>query len=110
MSEAWNNICEFSDLVKNTGVCALHNGEQVAIFLDDENQIYAISNYDPCGNAYVLSRGIVADYKGKLTVASPLYKQHFDLTTGECLEEPESSVKAYQVRVEQDKVQLAVSA
>ena len=107
MSQSWTDICDFSDLVKNTGVCALHNGEQVAIFVDDESQVYAISNYDPCGNAYVLSRGLVADYKGKLTVASPLYKQHFDLTTGECLEEPENSIKTYPVRVESGKIQLA---
>ncbi|WP_149865481.1 nitrite reductase small subunit NirD [Catenovulum maritimum] len=106
MSQVWNDICDLSDLVKNTGVCALHNGEQVAVFLDDESNVYAISNYDPCGNAYVLSRGLIADFKGKLTVASPLYKQHFDLTTGECIEEPENSVKAYPVRVEAGKVQL----
>ncbi|MER2490720.1 nitrite reductase small subunit NirD [Catenovulum sediminis] len=107
MSQDWKDICNFSDLVKNTGVCALHNNEQVAIFVDDENHVYAISNYDPCGNAYVLSRGLIADCKGRLTVASPLYKQHFDLQTGECLEEPENSVKAYPVRVENGKVQLS---
>ena len=106
MSE-WKDICKFSDLAANTGVCALHNNEQVAIFrIGKEQKVYAISNYDPIGKANVLSRGIVGDIKGKLVVASPLYKQHFCLETGECLEEPENSVKAYAIRVEGDVVQL----
>ncbi|EWH11986.1 nitrite reductase NADPH [Catenovulum agarivorans DS-2] len=106
MSE-WKDICKLTDLAANTGVCALHNGEQVAIFLDGKEQkVHAISNFDPIGKANVLSRGIIGDIKGRLVVASPLYKQHFCLETGECLEEPENSVKAYQVRVEGDVVQL----
>lgn len=104
----WTNICKFDDLIPNTGVCALHGGEQVAIFLEkSEQKVYAISNYDPIGKANVLSRGIVAELKGTFTVASPLYKQHFALATGECLEEPEHSVKSYEVRVVDGEVQLA---
>ena len=105
---SWTTVCKLNDLVPNTGVCALHCGEQIAIFLEkSEQKVYAISNYDPIGEAYVLSRGIVAEIGGTFTVASPLYKQHFALATGECLEEPEHSVKSYQVRVEGDEVQLA---
>jgi len=101
-------ICSRSDLVENSGVCALINEEQVAIFYipDSEQQVFAISNWDPIGKANVLSRGIVGDLEGKIVVASPLYKQHFDLNSGECLEE-EESVKTYDVRLEDDKVLLA---
>lgn len=110
MSQVWSDICDFSDLVADTGVCALHNGEQVAIFLDGKaQQVYAIANYDPIGKANVLSRGLIGDIKGRLVVASPLYKQHFELSTGECLEDPENSIKVFPVRVEAGKVQLAVS-
>jgi len=59
--------------------------------------LYALNNWDPLGKASVLSRGIVGDLQGRMVVASPLYKQHFDLTTGQCLEEPEISVKTYGV-------------
>jgi nitrite reductase (NADH) small subunit len=105
---SWTTVCKLSDLVANTGVCALHCGEQVAIFLEkSEQKVYAISNFDPIGKANVLSRGIIADVKGVFTVASPLYKQHFALATGECLEEPENSVTSYDVRVENGEVQLA---
>jgi nitrite reductase (NADH) small subunit len=37
-------------------------------------------------------------------VASPIYKQHFDLQTGECLEAPQHSVASYPVRVEDGRV------
>ncbi len=72
----------------------MHEGEQVAIFLESKNsEIYAVSNYDPIGEANVLSRGLICSLGDKLTVASPLYKQHFCLATGECVEEPEHQLK-----------------
>ncbi|KZY31666.1 MULTISPECIES: nitrite reductase small subunit NirD [unclassified Oleiphilus] len=102
-------ICTKYDLVENSGVCALVNDEQVAIFYipSSEEKIFAISNWDPCGKANVLSRGIVGDLTGKYVVASPLYKQHFDLKTGECLEEEDKSVTVYPVKLEGDSVLLA---
>lgn len=30
---AWTDICAFEDLVENSGICALLNGQQVAVFL-----------------------------------------------------------------------------
>lgn len=94
-------ICRLNDLVEGSGVCALVRGEQVALFHlpDTAQQVYAIGNHDPIGDANVLSRGIVGDVDGRLVVASPLYKQHFDLETGACLEDAEVSVPVYAVRV-----------
>lgn len=102
-------ICSKADLVENSGVCALIDGEQVALFYlpSTEEKVFAISNWDPCGKANVLSRGIVGDLTGKYVVASPLYKQHFDLKTGECLEEEDKSVKTYSVKLENDAVLLS---
>jgi len=37
-------------------------------------------------------------------VASPIYKHHFDLTTGECLEEPANSIPAWPARIAEGKV------
>jgi nitrite reductase (NADH) small subunit len=78
----------------------------VAVFyLPSENpQLYALGNWDPIGKANVLSRGIVGDLKGELVVASPLYKQHFVLATGVCLEDPEVSVPVYEVALDGDTV------
>jgi len=56
----------------------------------------------------VLSRGIVGDIKGELVVASPLYKQHFSLLTGKCLEDDSASVPVYEVVLDGDKVLIEV--
>ncbi|HAZ80612.1 MAG TPA: nitrite reductase (NAD(P)H) small subunit, partial [Porticoccaceae bacterium] len=77
-------ICEQTDLVANSGVCAIVEGQQIALFYLPKEipTVYAIGNWDPIGKANVLSRGMVGDINQRLVVASPLYKQHFDLQTG----------------------------
>lgn len=108
--ETWQDICALEDLAPNVGVCALVAGQQVAIFrCTRTDALYAISNYDPIGDANVLSRGIIGDIEGQLCVASPLYKQHFSLTTGECLEKPEYKLDTYPVREHNGSVQVQVS-
>jgi assimilatory nitrate reductase catalytic subunit len=85
--------------VPNTGVCALVGGEQVALFrLDDK--VYAVGNLDPFSRANVISRGIVGDIKGELVVASPVYKQHFSLVSGRCLEDGSVQIPVYAAGVE----------
>lgn len=103
----WNTVCKQADLSPSTGLCALHEGEQVAIFYCGITaEIYAVSNYDPIGDANVLSRGIMGSIGDDVVVASPLYKQHFNLKTGDCLEEPEHKLKTFPVRIEEGEVQL----
>ena len=106
----WQPLCAISDLVENAGICALVNGEQVAVFyLPAENpRVYAIGNHDPIGKANVLSRGIIGDIKGELVVASPLYKQHFSLLTGKCLEDESATVPVYEVVLDGDRVLIEV--
>ncbi len=58
---------------------------------------FAIDNVDPKSGASVLSRGLLGSLGDRVVVASPLYKNHFDLRTGECLEAPEHSVRAHGV-------------
>lgn len=107
MSEEWITVCSENDLVVGSGVCVLHNREQVALFREvAEGDVFAISNFDPFGEANVLSRGIIGSLGDTLVVASPLYKQHFCLRTGQCLEDEQVSVKAYSARVESGQVQL----
>jgi len=67
------------------------------------------TNYDPIGKANVLSRGILGSIGDKMVVASPLYKQHFDLSTGECIEDESAQVKTYAVRVDKGKIQLGAA-
>jgi nitrite reductase (NADH) small subunit len=106
----WQPICARDDLVPGSGVCALVGGEQVALFYlpAEEQQVYAVSNRDPIGDANVLSRGVVGDIAGRLVVASPLYKQHFDLLTGACLEDKDIQIGVYSARLDGDTVLVAL--
>jgi len=102
----WHSICESSDLEPLLGVRALLDGEQIAVFRV-KDKLYAIDAMDPFSNAAVLSRGIVGDLKGSIVVASPVYKQHFDLETGVCLEDAEVKLKTYPVREEGGQIEVA---
>lgn len=104
--DQWTAVCPLDEIVPNTGVCALINGEQVAVFHlnDGEDRVFAINNFDPNSQAAVLSRGLVGNLGERIVVASPIYKHHFDLQTGECLEAPEHSVSAYRTRIVDGKV------
>ncbi|SDP82662.1 assimilatory nitrite reductase (NAD(P)H) small subunit [Ralstonia sp. 25mfcol4.1] len=108
--ETWTAICTLRDIVPNTGVCALVDKQQVAVFrVGRGEEVYAIANFDPNSQASVLSRGLVGSLGERVVVASPIYKHHFDLRTGECLEAPEHSVNAYAARVYDGKVWVAAS-
>jgi nitrite reductase (NADH) small subunit len=105
----WVDICAVDDLQSDSGVCALVEGKQIAIFyLPQNNDIYAIDNYDPIGKAYVLSRGLIGDIKGEPMVASPLYKQHFSLKTGQCFEDESVKNDVYAIRIENNRVEISI--
>ncbi len=107
----WENICEVTDVLPNIGVCALFNEKQVAIFKvinhSGTEQFYAIDNYCPFSKSNTLSRGLVGSLNDKIVVASPLYKQHFDLATGICLEDNDTKINIYPVRLSGNTIQLA---
>ena len=107
----WQMLCSRHDLVANSGVVAWHDGAQVALFhLPDaqDKTLYAIDNRDPKSGANVIGRGIVGSLKGDLVIASPLYKQHFLLEDGSCLEYPEQSLRVWPVRLNGDAVEIGV--
>lgn len=106
----WKAVCAATEIIPDTGVCALVDGVHVAIFhVGAEQQFFAIDNVDPKSQASVLSRGLVGSLGDRIVVASPLYKNHFDLRNGECLEAPEYSVRAHAVRVDQGRVHIALA-
>jgi len=92
-------ICRLDDIVPDSGVAALVGGEQVAVFRVDQ-KVHAVGNHDPFSGANVLSRGIVGDLNGELVVASPVYKQHFRLATGVCVEDESVRIPVHAARVE----------
>jgi nitrite reductase (NADH) small subunit len=115
MSPSWLNLCSESDLVTGSGVCALletgGSVQQVALFRPSATgPVYALSNYDPIGDACVLSRGILGSIGERLVVASPLYKQHFCLDDGQCIEDPSLCLPTWPVRIQAGVVQICIDA
>jgi nitrite reductase (NADH) small subunit len=107
-SLTWTAVCTVDDILPDTGVCARIDGRHVAIFRVGKDCYFAIDNIDPRAQASVLSRGLIGSLGERIVVASPLYKHHFDLRTGECLELPHCSVQAHAVRIDGDRVLVAV--
>jgi nitrite reductase (NADH) small subunit len=107
-TQQWMTICQLDKILPNTGICALVNDKQIAVFrVGEGTDVYAIDNYDPFSKAYVLSRGIVGDKTGMPKVASPIYKQNFSLLTGECLDDPTVKLSTFLVRVIDGQVQVS---
>jgi len=111
-NQEWFDICDVDDILHNMGRCALFNEQQVAIFRvedkDGQEQFYAINNYCPFSESNTISRGLTGSIADKHVVASPIYKQHFELSTGLCLEDESVSLQTYPVRLNGNTVQLAV--
>lgn len=110
----WISICKTTDIPQGVGVCAqMPKGsvvEQVAIFkVPNEDGFVAVDNYCPFAEANVISRGIIGDLKGHLVVASPIYKQHFDLRSGQCLEDESVKLQTLSVRDNAGKIEVGFS-
>ncbi|MGI0117504.1 nitrite reductase small subunit NirD [Zooshikella sp. RANM57] len=105
--QKWDYLCDLNDIPQDSGICVFYQNQQIALFyISRINKVYAVSNYDPIGKANVISRGIIGSIDEQLVVASPLFKQHFNLTTGECIENPDVCLKIYNVRVFDDLVKI----
>jgi nitrite reductase (NADH) small subunit len=94
----WVEVCSYESIYPDTGVCALVDGRQVAVYRLSDGNLHAVSNLDPFSQANVLSRGIVGDRGGEPKVASPIYKQTFNLRTGVCYEDAGVRLDVYRVR------------
>ena len=79
-------VCSLKALSLERGAAALVGGVQVALFRTHDDAVYAVQQRDPYSGANVVSRGIVGSRGDVPTVASPMYKQVFDLRTGACLD------------------------
>lgn len=104
---AWVPVCPVVALQPDRGVAALVGRHQVAIFLlSDPQEICAIDNYDPFSQANVMARGLVGSVGDRPVVASPIYKERFDLRDGSCLD-GEQKVGCWPVRIVADWVEVA---
>ncbi|HET7811855.1 MAG TPA: nitrite reductase small subunit NirD, partial [Steroidobacteraceae bacterium] len=107
--ERWHDVCALEDLIEGAGVGALVGGRQIALF-QVHGRVYALDNFDPASRANVLSRGLTGNLQGERVVASPIYKHHYVLTSGRCVEDPTFNVTAYPTRVNEGRVHVEVPA
>lgn len=102
----WVAIFRLDELLRERGVAALIGGTQIALFRLWNDEVLAVGNHDPFSHSNVISRGIVGSRGQSATVASPMYKQVFDLRTGVCLDAPGTRLPVYRVRVIDGQVQV----
>ena len=103
----WVEVCPTARLTPDRGVAARVGDDLVAVFVLSDGQAFAIDERDPFTEAPVLSRGLIGDADGSPTVASPIYKQRFDLRTGQCLEDADVAVRTWPVRVHEGRIEVA---
>ena len=105
----WRDVCALEDIWPNSGVAALLDGKQIALVrVGEGDKVYALSNFDPFSDAFVIARGIVGDRAGRPKIASPIFKQTFDLETGACFDDPAVVLPTYPVRVQDGRVLVAL--
>ncbi|KAE9657839.1 nitrite reductase small subunit NirD [Pseudomonas sp. PB105] len=107
----WKRVCNETDLVRHSGVVVWLDGAQVALFYlpgAQERTLFAIDNHDPESGANVIGRGLVGSIKGDLVVAAPIYKQHYRLHDGQCLEAPDQRLRVWPVRLNAGVVEVGV--
>ncbi|WP_428034925.1 nitrite reductase small subunit NirD [Amphritea sp.] len=103
----WTAVCSQTNLVPDSGICALLKETQIALFyVKKEQTVFAIANHDPFSQANVLSRGLIGSKGDDLFVASPVYKQHFCLKTGRCLDDETTQIQTWPARIENGQVEV----
>lgn len=117
-------LCNRSDLVEFSGIAAwietADGPAQVAIFYlpagpntpalpgGHQQELFALDHHDPFSNANVIARGIIGDIKGDAVIASPIYKQHFRLADGSCVEDESVTLRTWPVHFKGDEVVIEV--
>ena len=100
--KGWTAVCTVKQLVPERGVAVLVGDQQVALFLvtgETGSFVHAVGHRDPFSGANVIARGLLGSVRDRDTVASPMYKQVFDLVTGECLTDPSERLPVHRTWV-----------
>lgn len=105
----WQTVCRLEDLIEERGAACMVDGRQVAIFRVEGGTVVAVSNRDPFAGANVISRGIVGTRQDRWFVASPMYKNRFDLATGRSHDDADVALETFRTRVEHGTVYVATT-
>lgn len=117
-------ICPLTALGVERGAAALlPDGTQIGVFLLDDGSVHAVQQHDPYSGTNILSRGLVGSHlvtgedgvEGVIvpTLASPMYKQVWNLDTGEVIDAGGGEalpIDVFEVDVRDGVVHVATSA
>ena len=99
---AMHKVCRLEDIVPNCGVCALVEGEQVAVFRLDDDRVFAIEDHCPHKGG-PLSQGIVHG----ASVTCPLHNWVISLETGKAQGADQGCVRTIPIRCEGETLLIA---
>lgn len=86
--------------MKQIGRVVEWNGEQIAVFRDSGDRLYAVENKNPHPKGGPLAEGIVSGHY----LYDPLYDWKIDLKTGLVQAPDTGQVKVYSVKIEDSNV------
>lgn len=108
--KGWVDLCALEDLEVNWGEAAIVAGHEYAVFRTNDDLVFVTDHRDPRSGALVIARGIVGRHGERHTVASPLYKETYDLATGECVAGGEYTLPVYPAEVRDGRVRFRPAA
>lgn len=105
---SWVTVGHVEDFPENGGATIKHGEVQIAVYrFSRRGEWFATQNLCPHKQALVLSSGIIGSREGVPKVACPLHKRNFDLRSGECLTDAETSrLETFPVEVQGDAVRV----
>lgn len=117
-------ICPVSALAVDRGAAALlPDGTQIGVFRLEDGSVHAVQQRDPYSGTNILSRGLVGSHlipgrggaDGTIvpTLSSPMYKQVWNLDTGEVIDAGGGDtlpIDVFDVEIRDGQVHVAATA
>lgn len=108
---SWTPVCAVDRLTPERAVAALTpDGAQVALVRLANDEVFAVGHRDPYALANVIARGVVGtrtlDGETYDVIQSPLYKQAFDVRTGEDVADRSVRLGTWAVRERDGMIEL----
>ena len=121
--ETMIDICPVDALSPERGAAALlPDGTQIGVFLLDDGTVRAVQQQDPYSGTNILSRGLVGTHEIRAegeesarivqTLASPMYKQVWDLDTGAVIDaggKEKKPIAVYDAQIVDGRVHVATA-
>ncbi len=106
-SRRWVRVGRVEDFPADGAGVVLYGRTQIAVYrFASRDEWYATQNVCPHKRALVLARGLLGDHDGVPTIACPLHKKLFALTTGRCLSGEPLTLATFPVEVRDGAVWL----